>query len=107
MVLSTLRIPDEKDIFCQRICGEADFSTALRIAILLEKHAVAVFKTLPTKGMKGLKLKFYEALPKHFDRQTFLNVAEELGIREKNAEKYISLFKPDLLRKEGHMYFKK
>jgi hypothetical protein len=53
-----------------------------------------------------MKLNFFEALPEAFDRQTFMKVAEELGIKEKNAERYISMFKSKLLRREGHEYFK-
>ncbi len=106
MILSALRIPDEGNISHTRICSDTDFSTALKIAILLEKHANAVFKCLPNAGVRSMRLKFYEALPRKFDRKTYLNIAAELGILEKNAEKYIWLFRPALVGKEGHWYFK-
>ena len=106
MLLSVLRIPDERNLLSSRICGDTDFATALDITAILEKHAAAVYKTLPSNGMKGMRLSFYEALPEEFDRQTFLNIADGLGIKEKNAEKYIGSFKDGLLRREGHRYFK-
>ena len=102
MLLSVLWIPDERNLLSTRICRDSDFATALDITAILEKHAAAVYKTLPSNGMKGMRLSFYEALPEEFDRRTFLNIAGEMGIKEKNAEKYISSFKDGLLRREGH-----
>lgn len=105
MILSGLRMVEEGISFSV-VCREVDFSTALSISQILEKHANSVYRSLPKNGMKGVKLQFFEALPKQFDRRRFLDVASELGIREKNAEKYIGLFKNGLVRKEGHWYFK-
>jgi hypothetical protein len=63
----------------------------------LEKHAIAVCQNLPNNELKGVKLKLFEKLPPQFNRQAYLNVAEELGIHPKNAEKHICQFKPKLL----------
>ena len=106
MILSALRMLDDGDLSGSLVCSDTDFTIALSIATTLEKHAVAVYKSLPNNGMKGTKLKYFEALPTQFDRQTFLKVAAELGIREKNAQKYINLFKQKLLKHEDHIYTK-
>ena len=106
MTLSALRIPDEKEILSTRVCSEVDFTTALDITAILEKHAAAVYQTLSNKSMKGMRQKFFEALPEEFDRKTFLKIAGELGIGDKNAEKYIGSFRDGLVRREGHKYFK-
>ena len=106
MIFSALRLPERGNNSHTIVCSNTDFLTALTIATILEKHAIAVYKSLPNKGMTGMKLNFFEALPGKFTRQTFLKVADELGIKEKNAERYISMFKPNLLRREGHKYFK-
>jgi hypothetical protein len=106
MTLSALRIADEKEILSTRTCSDVDFTTALDITAILEKHAAAVYRTLPNTGMKGTRQRFFEALPREFDRKTFLKIAEELGIREKNAEKYMGSFRGGLVRREGHKYFK-
>jgi len=106
MMFSALRLAESGTISSSIVCSEADFSTALTIGTILEKHTIAVYKNLPHSGMKGIKFKFFESLPKEFDRQTFLRIADEMGIKEKNAEKYISMFKPKLLGRERHRYYK-
>ena len=106
MVLSALRILETGDLSTPMICDDTDFSTALSIATTLERHAIAVYQNLPNNELKGIKLKFFEALPEHFDRQTYLKTAAELSIKEKTAEKYISQFKPKLLDHEHNQYTK-
>jgi hypothetical protein len=106
MTLSALRIPDEKELLSTRTCSDADFTTALDVTLILERHAAAVYKTLSKSVMKGTRQIFFEALPGEFDRKTFLAIGEKLGIHEKNAEKYIASFRGNLVRKEEHKYFK-
>jgi hypothetical protein len=106
MILSALRIFEEGEFNNQIVCNDTDFSTALTIATTLEKHAIAVYQNLPSNELKGVKQNFYEALPDCFDRQTYLKVAAEIGIKPKNAEKYISLFKQKALRHDKHRYTK-
>ncbi len=108
MVLRTLRIPEDGDYSNPLICAETDFQTAIQIAFTLEKHAIAVFQNLPNNDLKGIKLKFYNALPDNFNRQGYLAVAKELEIKDKTAEKYIGQFKEnDLLDHEHNKYTKK
>jgi hypothetical protein len=108
MVLSALRILETGDITNPIVCSQTDYQTALDIAFTLEKHALAVFQNLPNNKLKGAKLKFFDALPKEFNRQGYLETANKLGIKEKTAEKYISQFcKGDLLEHEHNAYRKK
>lgn len=107
MVLRTLRILEDGDYSNPLICSETDFQTATQIAFTLEKHAIAVFQNLPNNNLKGVKLKFYNDLPDNFNRQTYLSVANELGIKDKTAEKYIGLLKDNgLLMHEHNNYTK-
>jgi hypothetical protein len=107
MVLRTLRILEDGDYSNPLICNETDFQTAIQIAFTLEKHAIAVFQNLPNNDLKGIKLKFYNALPDNFNRQGYLAVAQELDIKEKTAEKYIGQFKEiGLLMHEHNNYTK-
>ena len=107
MVLRTLRILEDGDYSNPIICNETDFQTAIQIAFTLEKHAIAVFQNLPNNNLKGVKLKFYNALPDNFNRQGYLSVARELGIKDKTAEKYIGQFKGNgLLNHEHNNYTK-
>jgi hypothetical protein len=107
MVLRTLRILEDGDYSNPLICNETDFQTAIQIAFTLEKHAIAVFQNLPNNHLKGVKLKFYNALPDNFNRQGYLSVAKDLDIKEKTAEKYIGQFKDNnLLHHEHNNYTK-
>ncbi len=107
MVLRTLRIPEDGNYPNPLVCNETDFQTAIQIAFTLEKHAIAVFQNLPNNDLKGVKLKFYNALPDNFNRQGYLTVARELQIKDKTAEKYIARFKEnDLLEHEHNNYTK-
>ena len=106
MIFSALRILEEGELPNPMICSDCDFETAMTIATTLEKHAIAVFQNLPNNDLKGVKLKFFEKLPKQFDRQGYLKVAEELGIPPRTAEKYVGQFKPKLLNHEHNQYTK-
>ena len=106
MILSALRILETGELPNPMICSEIDFQSAISIATTLERHAIAVYQNLPNNELKGIKLKFFEVLPKQFDRQTYLKTAAELGIKEKTAEKYIGQFKSGLLNHEHNLYTK-
>ena len=107
MVLRALRILEDGDYSNPLVCSETDFQTAIQIAFTLEKHAIAVFQNLPNNNLKGLKLKFYNALPENFNRQTYLAVGNGLDIKEKTAEKYIGQFKDAGLLKHEHNNYSK
>ena len=107
MVLRTLRILEDGDYSNPLICTETDFQTAIQIAFTLEKHAIAVFQNLPNNDLKGIKLKFYNALPENFNRQGYLAVAKELEIKDKTAEKYIGQFKENGLLDHEHNKYSK
>ena len=107
MILRSLRILEDGEFSKTLICSETDFNTAINIAFTLEKHAIAVFQNLPNHNLKGLKLKFLNDLPDHFNRQGYLEIAIELSIKDKTAQKYIKQFKDaDLLIHENNSYTK-
>lgn len=107
MVLRALRILEDGEYSTPLICNETDFQTAIQFVFTLEKHAIAVFQNLPNNQLKGIKLKYYNALPDNFNRQGYLAVAREMEIKEKTAEKYIGQFKEiNLLNHEHNNYTK-
>ncbi|PKP12062.1 MAG: DNA primase [Bacteroidetes bacterium HGW-Bacteroidetes-4] len=106
MILTALRILENGDLSNPLICSDTDFNSALKLATTLEKHAIAVYQNLPNNELKGIKQKYYEALPEQFDRQTYLKVAEDMDIKPKTAEKYITQFKKSLLTHEHNSYAK-
>jgi len=105
MIFSALRLMGERKIPESIVCDETDFRTALSITFTLEKHALAVYNNLPNK-LRGTKMTFYNALPEEFNRKTYLSVAANLGIRERNADKYIGIFEKSLLKHERTEYRK-
>lgn len=107
MILSALRILETGDVSERIICSETDYQTAITIAFTLEKHAIAVFQNLPNNQLQGLKLNFFDLLPKEFDRQTYLQVASSLGIKEKAAEKYIGQFRESKMLNHEHNKYAK
>jgi hypothetical protein len=64
----------------------------LKIALTLEKHAIAVFKNLPSVDLKESLSEFLDQLPFEFNREKYLDVAKSLNINSKTAEGYISKF---------------
>lgn len=102
MILSVLRMFEDGEYLDTLICDDLDYETAMTIVTTLEKHAIAVYHNMDINGLKGIKLSFYEKLPMKFDRQGYLKVAAELGIKEKTAEYYIGQFQPKLIAHDDH-----
>ena len=58
------------------------------------------------KKRKNIRQQFLDALPKTFDRKTYVSVAERLGIRSKTAEGYIKKFVDSgLLHRPKHNHY--
>jgi elongation factor P--beta-lysine ligase len=73
---------------------------------VLVKHSSKVFAELPEDVQKPTRLnrkeKFLNRLPKHFNRQKYLEVATALNIPNKTAEGYITDFcKSGLIHRES------
>ena len=96
MILSALRLMDSGEVPGKLICEEQDFKTALSIAETLIIHASFIFNQLPDTEQIKKKLnkreRFYEMLPQQFNRQGYLDVATQLGIKDKTAQGYITNF---------------
>jgi len=107
MVFTGLRIMETGDISEKLVCSDDDFNNAMQICLCLEKHAIAVFRNLPKGNLKGIKQAFYEKLPSEFNRQTYLSIAKELSIKDKTAEKYVTLFrKANIITHAHNLYVK-
>lgn len=101
MILSALRIIDNGNIGSTIVATDADFNTALTMARVLLKHTAHVFGSLPTSESSSanaptvIRQSYLRALPSEFDRQTYLAIADRLGIPPKTAEKYIARYCTD------------
>lgn len=87
---------DSGEIPERLICEEQDFNIALAIAETLIIHANHIFNQLPESEQvvkkPNKRERFYEALPPQFNRQGYLEVAGQLGIKDKTAQGYITNF---------------
>jgi hypothetical protein len=105
MLFSALRILETGDMTNKLVCEERDFQATLKIIKVLVVHSGKVFSELPAEeqkpSRKNRKEKFLHALPKIFNRQTYLEAAKTLKIPPKTAEGYITSFiKSNLIHRE-------
>lgn len=116
MVLSAIRRAEHifgKSIEQSKIiCTDSDFNASVAIVQTLLHHAVNIYSKLKKKGIlkrdKGLKDRYYESLPQKFNRQKAIDNATIMGIKEKTAENYLSLFVKDgKITKPQHNHYEK
>jgi len=107
MIMTALRIIDTGEVSSVLICNDSDFSTVMEIVKVLVLHAAYIFEQLPkdtaTQQPLNHKRQLLDALPAEFDRQTYLNIAGQLKIPAKTAEKQITRFiDAGLLLRQAH-----
>ena len=107
MLFTVFRIMEDGDVNAVKQCEDVDFDNALTIISILVKHSSKVFNDLPMeqKTVKRLnrKERFLESLPKEFDRQNYLEVADQCKIPHKTAEGYITKFvESGLIHRDSH-----
>ncbi len=110
MILTALRIIDDKSLRKQMSCTDTDFQISLDLISTLVQHSSKVFSELPHESnlpkLKNKKEKFLEALPHEFNRQKYLEAARVLSISVKSAEAYITEFvKKNLVHREQKDYY--
>ena len=106
MIFSALRIMEPGETSSKMICEERDFQASLAMVKVLVKHSSKVFAELPEDVQKPTRLnrkeKFLNKLPKHFNRQKYLEVATALSIPHKTAEGYVTDFcKSNVIHRES------
>ena len=96
MILTTLRVMDDGEIYNVLTCRDIDFNAVLSMVEVLLEHSAYQFKQLPTENKtyekSTLKDKFLRNLPIEFSRKDYLSVADELNIPSKTADKYIKKY---------------
>ncbi len=93
MILTALRIIDDKSLRKQMNCTDTDFQISLDLISTLVQHSSKVFSELPGDPQPNLHQRrdqFLEALPNTFNRQKYLEVARVLNIPERSVERYIT-----------------
>lgn len=113
LILSALRILEIGEIPTKLTCIDEDFSTVLTICNTLMVHTGKIFSTLPQVEdtqpghlSSSRQQLFLNALPEDttFTRQTYLQIAETLGIPVPSADRYINRWVGcGMIEKVGHM----
>jgi hypothetical protein len=99
MILTTLRIIETGHCASHLTCSDIDFNTSLELIRVLLHHTAKVFDRLPSeteiqkKTLNNQKLMFLENLPSDFTRTDYITIAENLNIKARTAEGYITEFK--------------
>ena len=107
MIFSALRIMEDGNIEQTIYCNDTDFQNTLDMITILVKHSSYVYSQIAQETYKPKpkhkKEQFLENLPYHFNRQTYVAVAQSLGITDKSAQRYIKEFKDaDIIQYDGH-----
>lgn len=107
MIFSALRIMEDGSIEQNLYCNDTDFQNTLDMITILVKHSSYVYSQIAQETYKPKpkhkKEQFLENLPYHFNRQTYVAVAQSLGITDKSAQRYIKEFKDaDIIQYDGH-----
>jgi hypothetical protein len=101
MIFTAIRKFDVKDYHKEVFCSDIDFETALLLIKTYIQHSIIMFENLPKQGEQGPfrsgqnKMKFLDALPKHFARKE----AIEIGIKYKMGERNVDSFLKSCLGK--------
>lgn len=107
MIFSALRIMEDGEMTTDLYCNDTDFKNTLDMITVLLKHSSYVFSQIAQETYKPKpkhkKEQFLENLPFHFNRQTYVAVAQSLNITDKSAQRYIKEFKDaDIIQYDGH-----
>lgn len=108
MIFTALRFMDESPVLEDRECSDTDFENALEMVLVLIPHSRKIFSFLNAEGTKNsqyksIKEQFLASLPKTFDRQDYLTIADKFGVNDKTAERYVTnLVKDGILNKKSH-----
>lgn len=109
MIFTTLRILESGESTNEYVCTDQDFDNAMRIVEILKKHAILIYRKLPSfsedKYLNSeLKKRVYDLLPEKFRRQDVLPQVLETGIITKTFDRFL---KTDLFTRLDHGYYQK
>lgn len=107
MLFTAFRIMEDGDVNKVRECEDQDFDSVLQLIGVLVRHSSKVFSSLPEEQAlpkrSNRKERFLEFLPAAFSRQEYIQLADNLKIPQKTAEKYIySFVKAGFLHRESN-----
>lgn len=92
MILSALRRFDEQDKGEVYYCSDGDFELAEKIADVLLAHSFIAMDLIPKSAdpsMGNSEQKFFNALPKKFDRLEAVQVGEGINLKPRSCDGYL------------------
>ena len=97
MILTALRLYENRNFSQTIVCTNIDFQTALTITQTLIHHAALIFHQLPSEtpeqnSNNQPQHRLLQSLNQEFDRKAYLVCAKSLNIPEKTAEKQIERY---------------
>jgi len=97
MILSILRLYEARNFPQTLVCNDTDFNAALTITKTLIHHAALIFQQLPAETPDHTpsinpQQRLLQSLPQEFDRKKYLEIAQQLNIPDKTAEKQIERY---------------
>jgi len=117
MILTTLRLlpsPVERGRGRGVLsCNDTDFNTALSITKTLIHHAALIFQQLPAETPDHTRntnpqQRLLQSLPQEFDRKKYLEIANQLNIPNKTAEKQVERYlQTNLIERIAHGSYRK
>ncbi|WP_339695872.1 DUF3987 domain-containing protein [uncultured Marixanthomonas sp.] len=97
MILTMFRRFENDEVFNQNPCHTDDFNSSLKISEIVLSHVLSTLKMMKDEKIensyRGKKRDYFYALPITFTYRESQNIAEELGINLKTAEKWIYSFR--------------
>ena len=113
MVLTALRMGEQGRDETTLVCSDEDFRAAMAMIRVLVKHSSMVFSEMIPEEEKprvssNRREKLLDALPAHFSRKDYLEVAASMKIPDNTADKYIGCFvRKGLLERSYHDHYSK
>ena len=99
MILTALRMMEDRNFSTLRYVRADDFTTAMTISSVLQQHMLRVISELPRKTMPRtpagqtkdtiLLQTFWDNLPDEFEAKDFKEIATSIGLTTPTAERYI------------------
>lgn len=99
MILTALRMMEDRDFSILRYVRDEDYRTAITISTVLQQHMLRVISELPrrtaSRHLVGqtkeplLLQTFWEKLPAEFEAKDFKEIATSIGLTIPTAERYI------------------
>jgi hypothetical protein len=95
MIFTAIRKYTTNDYHKEVFCSDVDFETALSLTRTYIKHSIIMFTNLPKQDALGPfeaggnKQKFFDELPKDFQRKQAVEIGKRFDIGERSIDNFL------------------